>query len=92
MLAFSHAGKRFGAVQALADCCFSVARGRTLGFLGPNGAGKTTAMRSVFGLVDLDEGEVLWDGQPIGLQRERPRARPVHGVGETFADAVEEAR
>jgi ABC-2 type transport system ATP-binding protein len=38
-----------------------------LGFLGPNGAGKTTTMRAVFGLVELDDGDVLWDGQPIGL-------------------------
>jgi ABC-2 type transport system ATP-binding protein len=38
-----------------------------LGFLGPNGAGKTTAMRAVFGLVELDAGEVLWDGRPVGL-------------------------
>jgi len=68
VLRLSHASKRFEAVQALADCSFSVARGRMLGFLGPNGAGKTTAMRSVFGLVELDAGEVLWQGRPIGLQ------------------------
>ena len=37
-----------------------------LGFLGPNGAGKTTAMRAVFGLVELDGGEVLWDGRRSG--------------------------
>ena len=52
---------------ALDDCSFSVARGRMLGFLGPNGAGKTTAMRSVFGLVEIDDGELLWDGRPVGL-------------------------
>ena len=67
MLGFSHVSKRFGSVQALDDCSFSVGRGRMLGFLGPNGAGKTTAMRTVFGLVDLDEGRVLWNGRPIGL-------------------------
>ena len=67
MLRFSHVSKRFGAVHALADCSFSVARGRMLGFLGPNGAGKTTAMRAVFGLVRLDGGELLWDDRPIGL-------------------------
>jgi ABC-2 type transport system ATP-binding protein len=61
------ASKWFGAVQALDDCSFSVERGRMLGFLGPNGAGKTTSMRAVFGLVELDGGEVLWDGRPIGL-------------------------
>jgi ABC-2 type transport system ATP-binding protein len=59
--------KRFGAVEALAGCSFSVERGRLLGFLGPNGAGKTTAMRAVFGLVELDAGRVLWDGRSIGL-------------------------
>ncbi len=67
MLTYSHASKRFGAVEALADCSFSVGRGRMLGFLGPNGAGKTTAMRAVFGLVELDGGELLWDDRPIGL-------------------------
>jgi ABC-2 type transport system ATP-binding protein len=66
-LGLRHVSKQFGSVQALGDCSFSVERGRMLGFLGPNGAGKTTAMRSVFGLVELDAGEVLWDGRPVGL-------------------------
>ena len=59
--------KRFGQVEALAGCSFTVERGRMLGFLGPNGAGKTTTMRAVFGLVQLDAGELLWDGRPIAL-------------------------
>ena len=67
-LMFQHVRKRFGSVQALADLSFSVEPGRMLGFLGPNGAGKTTAMRAVFGLVELDGGEVLWCGQPIRVQ------------------------
>jgi ABC-2 type transport system ATP-binding protein len=60
--------KRFGSVQALADLSFSVERGRMLGFLGPNGAGKTTAMRAVFGLVQVDGGDVLWRGRPVRLE------------------------
>ena len=67
MLSVVDIQKRFGAVQALAGCSFTVERGCMLGFLGPNGAGKTTAMRAVFGLVELDAGELLWDGRPIGL-------------------------
>jgi ABC-2 type transport system ATP-binding protein len=67
VLTFREVSKRFGAVQALDACSFSVARGRMLGFLGPNGAGKTTAMRAVFGLVPLDAGELVWDGRPVGL-------------------------
>jgi ABC-2 type transport system ATP-binding protein len=42
-----------------------------LGFLGPNGAGKTTAIRTVFGLVRPDIGEVSWDGRRIGQPERR---------------------
>jgi ABC-2 type transport system ATP-binding protein len=69
VLTFQLVTKRFGAVRALAECSFSVARGTMLGFLGPNGAGKTTAMRAVFGLVEPDTGDVLWDGRPISLEQ-----------------------
>ena len=61
-----HVSKRFGSVQALDDCSFSVAPGRMVGFLGPNGAGKTTTMRAIFGLVDLDAGDLSWGGRRIG--------------------------
>ena len=67
-LILRHVSKRFESVQALADCSFSVPRGRMLGFLGPNGAGKTTAMRSIFGLVRLDAGELSWLGRPVGFE------------------------
>ena len=64
-LRLQHVSKRFEHVQALSELSFSVEPGRMLGFLGPNGAGKTTAMRAVFGLVQLDRGEVLWHGRPV---------------------------
>jgi ABC-2 type transport system ATP-binding protein len=67
MLTLQNISKRFGEVQALDGCSFSVERCRMLGFLGPNGAGKTTTMRSVFGLVEPDSGQLLWDGRPISL-------------------------
>lgn len=57
--------KQYGDVVALDGCTFEVQPGRMLGFLGPNGAGKTTAMRTVFGLVRPDEGEVRWKGDPV---------------------------
>jgi ABC-2 type transport system ATP-binding protein len=66
MLGFDGATKRFGPVTALDRCTFTVRPGRLTGFLGPNGAGKTTAMRAVFGLVELDEGTIRWQGAPVG--------------------------
>ncbi|MDP9495677.1 MAG: ATP-binding cassette domain-containing protein, partial [Actinomycetota bacterium] len=71
MLSIQDLHKAFGDVVALDGCSFGVARGTMLGFLGPNGAGKTTAMRSVFGLMRPDSGEVTWDGQSIGLEQRK---------------------
>ena len=64
-----------------------------VGFLGPNGAGKTTAMRSIFGLVRLDRGEVLWDGKPLDEDEARrfgymPEARGLYPKM-TVGDQVE---
>ena len=64
--------RTFGTVTALDDLSFDVPSGHVVGFLGPNGAGKTTAMRAVFGLTDLDAGEIRWSGKPVG-QAERRR-------------------
>ena len=69
MLEFEGATKRFGALTALDACSFAAHPGRLTGFLGPNGAGKTTAMRTVFGLVELDSGAVRWRGAPIGFEQ-----------------------
>lgn len=67
MLRFTAATKRFGAAPALDGCSFVARPGRLTGFLGPNGAGKMTAMRAVFGLVELDSGDVSWRGAPITM-------------------------
>lgn len=65
MLTISNLSKRFGDVVAVDDVSLSVARGRVVGFVGPNGAGKSTTMRSIFGLVKPDAGEIAWDGAPV---------------------------
>ena len=57
--------RRYGDVIALDDLSLTARPGSLLGFLGPNGAGKTTAMRSVFGLVELEAGTVRWNGEPV---------------------------
>ena len=69
MLEFDVASKRLGAVAALDACSFTARPGRLTGFVGPNGAGKTTAMRTIFGLVELDSGAVRWQGRPIGPEQ-----------------------
>jgi ABC-2 type transport system ATP-binding protein len=59
----SHA---FGDRVALDAVAFTVSRGVLTGLLGPNGAGKTTLMRIMLGVLEPQEGEVLWQGRRVG--------------------------
>ncbi|HHV10507.1 MAG TPA: ABC transporter ATP-binding protein [Clostridiales bacterium] len=42
-----------------------VGNGDIFGFIGHNGAGKTTTIRSVVGVLDFEEGDVIIDGMSI---------------------------
>jgi ABC-2 type transport system ATP-binding protein len=68
--------KRFGAVQAVDDLSFDVARGTVTGFLGSNGAGKTTTLRILLGLVTADAGTATINGHAY-----RDLPEPLHQVG-----------
>ncbi len=58
--------KRFNRNLAL-DCFnLEVHKGEVVGLLGPNGAGKTTCIRSIIGLIPVDEGEIT----VFGLQQD----------------------
>jgi len=48
--------KFYGAVPAIQDVTFQVAKGEILGFLGPNGAGKSTTMRILTGFLPPSGG------------------------------------
>ena len=42
-----------------------IRNGEIFGFLGPNGAGKTTTIKMITGILDIDEGDILIDGNSI---------------------------
>ncbi|MCA9847477.1 MAG: ABC transporter ATP-binding protein [Dehalococcoidia bacterium] len=60
-------------VSAVDGLSFSVKRGTTLGIVGESGCGKSTAARLILGLLDLDAGDVLFEGRNITDVRESPR-------------------
>jgi iron complex transport system ATP-binding protein len=45
--------------------------------IGPNGAGKSTLLRALLGLVQMERGETLVDGRPVGDWPRRDLARRV---------------
>jgi D-xylose transport system ATP-binding protein len=59
--------KRFGAVQALDGVDFEVNAGEVVGLVGDNGAGKSTLVKTIAGIHSPDEGEFLFDGEPVKI-------------------------
>jgi ABC-type uncharacterized transport system ATPase subunit len=57
--------KRFRGFTAVRDVSFCVRPGEILGYLGPNGAGKSTTVKTLIGLLDPSEGQVLWNGRSV---------------------------
>ena len=66
MLEIRHFSKTYaGGKKAVEDLNLPVEAGSIYGFIGHNGAGKTTTLRSVAGILDFEEGEILIDGHDL---------------------------
>jgi fluoroquinolone transport system ATP-binding protein len=50
---------------AIRDVSFRIESGQVFGFLGPSGAGKTTVQKIMTRLLDLQGGDVRYDGRPV---------------------------
>ena len=65
MLKIEHLTKTYGEKKAVDDLTLHIAPGEIYGFIGHNGAGKTTTLKSVVGILQFDEGEILINGKSI---------------------------
>ena len=63
------AGKRYDPVTVFEDLHLSVRDREIVCILGPSGCGKTTLLRTMHGLIPLDDGRVLIDGKPVTSPR-----------------------
>ncbi len=69
MLLIQGLRKRFGRLEVLRGVDLTAAPGRITALVGPNAAGKSTLIKTIIGLVRIDEGTVLIDGQSIDGER-----------------------
>ncbi|MBR3117178.1 MAG: ABC transporter ATP-binding protein [Bacilli bacterium] len=66
MIEIKNVSKSYGGkTKALNNINFTVNDGEVFGFIGHNGAGKTTLIKSIVGIHDFDEGEILINGKSI---------------------------
>lgn len=59
----------YGGNDILKGASLSVAQNEIVVIVGPNGAGKSTLMKSAFGLVNIRQGNILFDGEDITNMR-----------------------
>ena len=65
MLKIHHLTKTYGEKKAVDDLNIHINPGEIYGFIGHTGAGKTTTLKSVVGILQFDQGEILIDGKSI---------------------------
>ena len=57
--------KRYGKERVVDNVSALIAPGEFFSLLGPSGSGKTTTLLMIAGFADVDEGEILVDGEDI---------------------------
>ncbi len=56
-ISFSYSGDK-----TISDISFSIEKGECLAIVGESGCGKSTLLKLIYGLHDLDDGNIFWNG------------------------------
>jgi simple sugar transport system ATP-binding protein len=76
--------KRFGSVIALNGVTMKVHAGEVMCLLGDNGAGKSTLIKTLSGVHQPTDGQILIDGEPVAMNS--PRDALDRGIATVYQD------
>ena len=82
-----------GSGRGVRDIDLTIDQGTFTVITGPAGAGKTTLMRAVLGLMPVQDGELSWNGEPVGDRAAflvPPRSAYVPQVPRLFSESLED--
>ncbi|WP_195267877.1 ABC transporter ATP-binding protein [Eubacterium sp. 1001713B170207_170306_E7] len=65
MLSLRNVKKAYDGVEILKGITLDIGKGEIVSILGPSGGGKTTLLNLILGITDIDEGQLLYDGEDI---------------------------
>ena len=68
----------YGQITILNGVSFSIPKASITTVIGPNGAGKSTVFKAIFGLLNIDSGQILLEGRDV--TRQTPRQMIANGV------------
>ena len=76
--------KRFGPVRAVSGVDLDIPAGTVTALAGDNGAGKSVLIKTIAGLWEPDEGQILWQGKPVHLHS--PKDADALGITTIYQD------
>ena len=71
LLEIKNLRKSYGSHEVLKGITFDIPKGQIVGLLGPNGCGKSSMIKSIVGLINDYEGEILVNGQAPGVESKK---------------------
>jgi ABC-type sugar transport system ATPase subunit len=77
-------GKNFGPVQALSGIDLDVPAGQVTALVGDNGAGKSTLIKTISGIWEPSQGQIIWQGQPVHFRT--PKDATDAGIATVYQD------
>ena len=82
ILQFKKISKSYGNVLANNQISFNIKKNSVHALLGENGAGKSTLVKILYGLLQPDEGEILFNGNIFSTKS--PKESMAKGIGMVF--------
>jgi D-xylose transport system ATP-binding protein len=77
-------GKSFGPVRALTDIDLDIPAGQVTALVGDNGAGKSTLIKTISGIWEPSQGEIIWRGKRAHFRT--PRDATDVGIATVYQD------
>ncbi|MDK6908191.1 ABC transporter ATP-binding protein [Aerococcus urinae] len=69
MLSVNHLSFAYQGHTVFEDISYDFSKGQVIGLMGANGTGKTTLMRILTGLIPVEKGMVVFQGQPLSYKK-----------------------
>jgi D-xylose transport system ATP-binding protein len=77
-------GKSFGPVRALTDINLDIPPGQVTALVGDNGAGKSTLIKTISGIFEPSQGQLIWQGRTAHFRS--PRDSTDAGIATVYQD------
>jgi ABC-type sugar transport system ATPase subunit len=84
LLRLDNLGKNFGPVVALSGITMDIPAGQVTAIVGDNGAGKSTLIKTISGIWQPDNGQIIWQGRPVRMHT--PKDATDLGIATVYQD------